>query len=490
MQPAKTACAWITAAAVAVLVAGCDPKTPKTPKTQTPNVAAASAPAGDAVVRTEGLPDFSALVEQVGPAIVNIRSVSDTEANVQDGGAGIPKDDPLYEFFRRFGAPDSKREPTQGMGSGLIVTDDGYILTNAHVVQGANDVTVKLTDRREFKAKVIGTDRRSDIAVLKIEAVELPTVKIGDPDKIKVGEWVAAIGSPFGLENSVTSGIVSAKSRTLPDSSYVPFIQTDVAVNPGSSGGPLLNMQGEVIGINSQIYSRTGGYMGLSFAIPINVAKKVEKDLIERGSVRRGKLGVGIQDVDQALAKSFGLGEPAGVIVNGVEPGGPAEQAGVRPGDIILKFGGKEVGRPNDLPALVAETRPGTKADVEVWRKGNRKTVKVTVGELPEDRMALAARKTAAAAPPKGDTAAGLGVRPLTKEEREATKSDGGLMVENVEGAAARAGIQPGDVIVRVNEKPVRGVDELREAIASSRESVALLVQRDNKRVYVAVTPG
>jgi serine protease Do len=313
-------------------------------------------------------------------------------------------------------------------------------------------------------------------------------VKIGDPEKIRVGEWVAAIGSPFGLENSVTSGIVSAKSRSLPDSNYVPYIQTDVAVNPGSSGGPLINMHGEVIGINSQIYSRTGGYMGLSFAIPIDVAKKVEKDLLEHGKVSRGKLGVGIQSVDQALARSFRLDEPAGVIVNGIEAGGPADKAGVLPGDIVLKFAGKEVGRPNDLPALVAETKPGTQTELEVWRKGERKTLKVTVGEL-EDHASVASKRAPAAGGYKSD-AAGLAVRPLTREERQATKSEGGLMVEKAQGPAARAGIQPGDVIVRVNDKAVEKSEELREAIAASGDVVALLVQRDTKRVYIAVTPG
>jgi len=488
MQPATPCSAWIAAAAIAMLVAGCEPKTPRT---DAPIAWAAPVPASrsapDASVRQQQLPDFSALVEEVGPAVVNIRAVTDGDANVQDGGAGVPKDDPLYEFFRRFGVPDARREPTQGMGSGLIVTPDGYILTNAHVVQDAQDVTVKLADRREFKAKIVGADRRSDIAVLKIDAADLPTVKIGDPAQTRAGEWVAAIGSPFGLENSVTSGIVSATARSLPDSGYVPFIQTDVAVNPGSSGGPLLNMRGEVIGINSQIYSRTGGYMGLSFAIPIDVAKKVEKDLIRHGKVSRGKLGVGIQDVNQGLAKSFGLDQPAGVIVNGVEPGGPAAQSGIRPGDIILRFGGREVGRPNDLPALVAETAPGTRIDVEVWRKGGRKTVRVTVGELPDEGATLT--KKATSAPQNGD-AAGLVVRPLTPEEREATRSEGGLMVESAAGPAARAGIQPGDVIVGVNDRTVSDLREWREAMNQSGDTVALLVQRDAKRVYVPVTPG
>jgi serine protease Do len=482
MQGAKATGAWVAAAVIIALGAGCDPKTPKA------QASGALGPAGTiASTQPYALPDFSALVEEVGPAIVSIRAISEADADAAAASVPIPKDDPLYEFFRRFGAPEAKREPMQGLGSGLIVTTDGHILTNAHVVQGATDVTVKLTDRREFKAKVIGTDRRSDIAVLKIDASRLPMVKIGDPGKIKVGEWVAAIGTPFGLENSVTSGIVSAKSRTLPDNNYVPFIQTDVAVNPGSSGGPLLNLQGEVIGINSQIYSRTGGYMGLSFAIPIDVAKKVERDLVAHGKVSRGRLGIGIQTVDQALAKSFGLEETSGVIVNGVEPGGPAEKAGLKLGDIILKFAGKEVGRPNDLPTLVAETKPGTRAELEVWRKERRTTIPVTVGELPDDNIASA--KKPAAATQNGDPA-GLAVRPLTPEERGELKTEGGLMVENAEGPAARAGIQAGDVIVRVNEQSVENIDELRRAISRSREVVALLVQRDNKRVYVAVTPG
>ena len=488
MQPAKATCALIAATIIATLGAGCDPKAPKIQASGPPTVAT-PAVATAASVDPHALPDFSALVEAVAPAIVNIKAISEVDAAAApSGNIPVPKDDPLYEFFRRFGAPEAKHEPMQGLGSGLIVTADGHILTNAHVVQDATDVTVKLTDRREFKAKVIGADRRSDIAVLKIDASGLPIVRIGDPDKIKVGEWVAAIGAPFGLENSVTSGIVSAKSRTLPDSNYVPFIQTDVAVNPGSSGGPLLNLQGEVIGINSQIYSRTGGYMGLSFAIPINVAKKVEKDLVEHGRVRRGRLGIGIQTVDQALAKSFRLDEPAGVIVNGVEQGGPADKAGVKPGDIVLRFAGKEVGRPDDLPTLVAATKPGTKTNLEVWRKGGRKTLAVTVGELPDDGVATAKKP---AVPAQNGDPAGLAVRPLTPEERDQIKTEGGgVMVENAEGPGARAGIQAGDVILRVNENPVENVDELRREITGSGEVVALLVQRDNKRVYVAVTPG
>lgn len=486
MQETTTMRAWIAAGIIIVaLGAGCDQKTPQTHAPGAPSPAAA-APATTTSGEPRALPDFSALVERVGPAVVNISAVREADSQTQGADLSIPKDDPLYEFFRRFGAPEAKREPMQGLGSGFIVTADGHILTNAHLIQDATDVTVKLNDRREFKAKVIGADRRSDIAVLKIDARGLPTVKIGDPHKVRVGEWVAAIGSPFGLENSVTSGIVSAKSRALPDSNYVPFIQTDVAINPGSSGGPLLNLQGEVIGINSQIYSRTGGYMGLSFAIPIDVAKKVETDLMRHGKVSRGRLGIGIQTVDQALAKSFGLDKPAGVIINGVEQGSPADKAGLKPGDIVLKFDGKDVGRPNDLPALVAATKPGTKTEIEVWRKDGRKTLSVTVGELPDEAVASATKPATAQ---NGDPA-GLSVRPLTPEERKEAKTEGRLVVENVEGPAARAGIQPGDVIVRVNEKAIENVEQLRQEISKSAEVVALLVQRDNNRLYVPLTPG
>jgi len=385
MNSAKFISVWIAVALVTGLAAGCDPKTPKTPKTQAPVAAVADARAASAP-QPHNLPDFSALVQEVGPAIVNIRAITESEGAAQ--ASNIPKDDPLYDFFRRFGSPDARREPTQGMGSGLIVTENGLILTNAHVVQGASDVTVKLTDRREFKARVVGADRRSDIAVLKIDATALPTVKIGDPEKIRVGEWVAAIGSPFGLENSVTSGIVSAKSRSLPDSNYVPFIQTDVAVNPGSSGGPLLNMQGEVIGINSQIYSRTGGYQGLSFAIPIDLAIKIKDQLQRYGKVSRGHLGVAIQELNQSLAESFGLKKADGALVANVGEGGPAAKAGLQAGDVIVGFNGKPIANSAELPLAVADVRPGETARIRVWRKGSVKDLAVVVGEAPQERVA------------------------------------------------------------------------------------------------------
>jgi len=455
---------------------------------QSTSAAAAPAPAPPVAPPTRALPDFSALVERVGPAVVNVSTVRNPENGAETPGRPPgAENDSFFEFFKRFGIPFDTPEPspTTGLASGFIISEDGYLLTNAHVVRGATEVTVRLTDRREFKAKIVGTDPRSDVATLKIDASGLPAVKIGDPEKVKVGDWVAAIGSPFGFENSVTAGIVSAKSRSLPDSTYVPFIQTDVAVNPGNSGGPLFNMNGEVIGINSQIYSRTGGYMGLSFAIPINVAIKVKDDLVRYGKVTRGRLGVAIQDVNQALAKSFGLDKPAGAIVSSVEKGSPAEKAGIKPGDIILGVGKAQVERSGELPSLVAALQPGTKTQVEVWRDGKRTTLPITIGELSE--------ATVASAKPSGSESSGklgLAVRPLSPAERKQAETEGGVVVENAQGPAARAGIRPGDVILGVNGKPIRNPQELRDAIAKSASVVALLVQRNDARIYVPVPLG
>ena len=475
----------VYASVIALLLAACSGS--ELPGVNQANASPAAQAAPAATPPTRALPDFSTLVERVGPAVVNVSTVRAAQ-NGQNGG--LPpgaENDPFFEFFKRFGIPFDMPQPspTMGLGSGFIISEDGYILTNAHVVTGAGEVTVRLTDRREFKAKVVGTDPRSDIATLKIEASGLPAVKIGDPDKVRVGDWVAAIGSPFGFENSVTAGIVSAKSRTLPDSTYVPFIQTDVAVNPGNSGGPLFNLNGEVIGINSQIYSRTGGYMGLSFAIPINVAMKVKDDLVRYGKVTRGRLGVAIQDVNQALAKSFGLDKPAGAIVSSVEKGGPADKAGVKPGDIILKVGKEEVTRSSELPNLVARLQPGTKAEIEVWRDGKRTSLPVTIGELSESPVA-------AAKPSAGESSGKLGVavRPLTPAESKQLQNEGGVVVETAQGPAARAGIRAGDVILGVNGKPVQNAKELREAVEKGDSVVALLVQRNDARIYVPVPLG
>jgi serine protease Do len=432
------------------------------------------------------LPDFSALVDQYGPAVVNISTTGRQHAQAQQEQIPGEPGDPAYEFFRRFRIPiphgDSIRK---GVGSGFIVSADGYILTNAHVVDDAAEVTVKLTDNREFQAKVIGADRRTDVALVKIDARNLPTVRIGDASKARVGEWVAAIGSPFGLENTVTAGIISAKSRALPDETYVPFLQTDVAINPGNSGGPLFNMAGEVIGINSQIYSRTGGYMGLSFAVPIEVAMKVKTDLQQYGKVSRGRLGVTIQGMNQDLADSFGLKKAQGALVSAVEPKSPADKAGIKTGDVILAVDGSTIDSSIELPRVIGEKRPGTKVKLKIWREGETRELSASLGEIPAEKIARAELG--------GTTKSGklgLAVRPLTAEERKQIETEGGLLVEQVEGAAARAGVQAGDVILALNNQPVKSVAQLRRLVDRSRGNVALLIQREGNKIYVPVRIG
>ncbi len=434
------------------------------------------------------LPNFTRIVEQNGASVVNVSVTRSAPAGAQPQMPGIPEDDPLNQFFRRFGPPQQQGEqPVQrGQGSGFIVSADGIILTNAHVAADATEITVKLTDKREFEAKVIGVDRRTDIAVLKIDARDLPVVRIGDAEHLKVGEWVAAIGSPFGFENTVTSGIVSAKARSLPDENYVPFIQTDVAVNPGNSGGPLFNMNGEVVGINSQIFSRTGGYMGLSFAIPIDVAMKVKDELIQHGKVTRGRIGVQIQEVNQALANSFGLPRTQGALISGVEPGSPADKAGLKSGDVVLGVNGKEVTQLGQLSGEIAGMKPGSTASLEVWRNGSRNKIDVKVGQLEEPQ-------NIAAAGTQGNTPKlGLTVRELAPEELAQLKSESGLVVQNVTGVAARAGIQRGDVILAFNDTPLKTVDQLKSLVLKTEKSktVALLVQRDEARIYVPLQMG
>jgi serine protease Do len=436
---------------------------------------------------TSTLPDFSALVEQNGPAVVNI-STTTAPVRTQLQLPQIPGDpgDPIQEFFRRFQIPMPQGDAIRkGVGSGFIVSADGYILTNAHVVDDAAEVTVKLTDKREFKAKVIGVDRRTDVALVKIDSKNLPMVRVGDPSKAKVGEWVAAIGSPFGLENTVTAGIISAKSRSLPDETYVPFIQTDVAINPGNSGGPLFNMAGEVIGINSQIYSRTGGYMGLSFAVPIDVAMKVKTDLEKYGKVSRGRLGVTIQGVSQELADSFGLKKAQGALVSAVEPKSPADKAGIKTGDIILAVDGRAIENSIDLPRIIGESRPGTPVNLKIWRQGETRELKASLGEAPAEKVAKA-QSELKTKPGK----LGLAVRPLTEEERKQNETEGGLLVEESEGPAARAGVQAGDVILAFNNQPVNTVDQLRRLVDRSRGSVALLIQREGNKIYVPIRLG
>jgi serine protease Do len=436
-----------------------------------------------AAASARALPDFTALVEQYGPAVVNISTTAKVRAQAQEFQIPGEPGDPFYEFFRRFQAPMPQGDTIRrGVGSGFIVSPDGYILTNAHVVDDASEVTVKLTDNREFSAKVIGVDRRSDVALVKINSKNLPTVRIGEAAKAKVGEWVAAIGSPFGLENTVTAGIISAKSRSLPDENYVPFIQTDVAINPGNSGGPLFNMAGEVIGINSQIYSRTGGYMGLSFAVPIEVAMKVKNDLQKYGKVSRGRLGVTIQGVTQELADSFGLKKPQGALVSAVEAKSPAEKAGIKPGDIILAVDGQDIENSIDLPRVIGDSRPGTQVKLKIWRQGDTKEMTAALGEAPAEKLAKADEPAKAKAGKLG-----VAVRPLTDEERKQIEAEGGLFVEQAEGAAARAGVQAGDVILAFNNQPVKSVDQLRRLVDKSRGSVALLIQREGNKIYLPV---
>jgi serine protease Do len=431
------------------------------------------------------LPGFSWIVQKYGPAVVNISVTEDVKPEAAPQMPQLSPDDPFYDFFKRFGQTVPRQPmPMRGQGSGFIISPDGRILTNAHVVDGAKEVDVRLTDRREFQAKVLGADAYSDVAVIKIDTHDLPTVKLGNPADTQVGDWVVAIGSPFGFENTVTAGIVSAKGRSLPGEAYVPFIQTDAAVNPGNSGGPLFNMRGEVIGINSQIFSRTGGYQGLSFATPIDVAAKVEKQLAAHGKVTRGRLGVTIQEVDQSLAESFGLSEPEGALVSSVEKGSPADKAGIEPGDVILKMDGTPIVESSDLPALVGDAKPGSTARLEIVRKGTHKDLDVTLGRMKDIKLAGNANSQAE----KGRL--GLAVRPLDAEERQQAGVEDGLLVEGVAGPAARAGIQPGDVILQVNGTPIRSVEQLRELTQKSGKHMAILVQREDARIFVPVDLG
>jgi serine protease Do len=449
--------------------------------------AGASAPApSTAGVPMMQVPDFAAIVEANKGAVVNITSTMHRvrgEQQMQNPFGG-DEDNPFGEFFRRFQVP-MPQVPQQGMGSGFIVDPSGVVLTNAHVVEGADEVRVKLPDKREFKGKVAGIDHATDVAVVKIDAKALPAVKIGDPSKLRVGEWVLAIGSPFGFENTVTAGIVSGTSRSLPEGSYVPFIQTDAAVNPGNSGGPLFNLKGEVIGINSQIYSRTGGYMGLAFAIPIDVAAHVKDELLAHGKVERGRIGVGIQDVNASLAQSFGLERPQGALVAQVESGGPAEKAGIKAGDVILSYNGRALSGSNELPPLVAATKPGSKAAVEVWRDGRKQTLAVTVGELKSEQTAKADESS------QGEHGKlGLAVRPLSPEEKKELGGASGLVVQQASGPAARAGIRPGDVITAVNGTPVKSVADLQRAAQKAKGTVALLVKRGETSLFVPIEAG
>ncbi|WP_295856184.1 Do family serine endopeptidase [uncultured Xylophilus sp.] len=442
------------------------------------------------------LPDFSSITRRYGPAVVNISTVGSTQvadADDDSGGAaaGLPND-PFFEFFKRFEQQQGggrgrapKATPSRGVGSGFIVSPDGLIMTNAHVVKGAKEVTVKLTDRRELRAKVLGADPKTDIAVLKVDAQNLPVVTLGKSTDLNVGEWVLAIGSPFGFENTVTAGVVSAKGRALPDDSAVPFIQTDVAVNPGNSGGPLFNAKGEVVGINSQIYSRTGGYQGVSFAIPIDLATKIRQQIVAHGKVEHARLGVSIQDVNQALADSFKLGAPEGALVANVEKGGPAAKAGLESGDVIRAINGQPVVTSADLPAFVALATPGDTVKLDVWRQGSTRQITATLGGAADKAQKVA---DAAGAAPQGRL--GLALRPLQPEERAEAGVPGGLVVQEASGAAETAGVQAGDLLLAVNGTPVRSIDQVRSAVGKADRSVALLVQRGDNRIFVPVPLG
>src|SRR5882672_8581755 len=460
-----------------------------------------------ALAQTQVLPDFTRLVDEQGNAVVNISTTQAARRGALPQVPGI-EDEEIQEFFRRFiprqqpgpgqgpgpgpGQGPAPRNESRSLGSGFIISTDGYVLTNAHVVEAADEITVKFTDKREFKAKLIGADKRTDIALLKIETTgPLPAVRFGDPGKLKVGEWVVAIGSPFGFENTVTAGIVSAKGRSLPQENFVPFIQTDVAINPGNSGGPLFNMRGEVVGINSQIYSRTGGFMGLSFAIPIDVAMDVQSQLRQSGRVSRGRIGVVIQEVSKELADSFGLPRAAGALVNAVEKGGPAEKAGIETGDIILKFDGKPVSSSSELPRIVGSTRPGSKSAMEVWRKGTTREIVVTVGELPEDRVA--SRTERRGKPPEQATnRLGFAVVDLTAEQKRDLKLGGGVIVEEVRNNR-RADVRAGDVITAVTSKgqttEVRSTEQFNKLLAQLERNTTLTlhVRRGESNLFVTV---
>jgi serine protease Do len=456
------------------------------------------------------LPDFTELVERVGPTVVNIRTAERRSASAAAGSGGGEMDEQMREFFRRFGIPLPDRMPNQpgqprrggpqppedsdpqprGVGSGFILTPDGFVMTNAHVVDGADEVIVTLTDKRELKARIIGADRRTDVAIVKIDATGLPAVKIGDVNALKVGAWVMAIGAPFGLDNTVTAGIVSAKQRDTGD--YLPMIQTDVAINPGNSGGPLLNMRGEVIGINSQIYSRSGGFMGISFAIPIDEAMRVADQLRTSGRVIRGRIGVSIAPVNKEVAEAIGLGAPRGALVQGVETGLPADKAGVEAGDIILKVDGKTVERSADLPRLIGATKPGARSQLQLFRRGQMKEVAVTVAEFEPDRP----RRTAQAAPeapsaPAAKTAIGLAVTDLTEAQKKELKLRGGVRVESVEGAAARAGVREDDVIVTIDNVEVVDAKQFNAQVGKldKNKPVSVMVRRGELTNYLVIRP-
>ena len=479
---------------------------PALAQTLTPTAGAAMDTAsGPVVASATTLPDFPQITQRFGPAVVNISVVGGAKAmddvalapgesdeEDSDSSQSAPAD-PLQEFFRRFqpgqgrglghGAPSERI--TRAQGSGFIVSSDGIILTNAHVVKGAKEVTVKLTDRREYRAKVLGADPKTDVAVLRIDAKNLPVVQLGKVADLRVGEWVLAIGSPFGFENTVTAGVVSAKGRSLPDDSAVPFIQTDVPINPGNSGGPLFNSRGQVVGINSQIYSRSGGYQGVSFAIPIEVASRIQQQIVATGKAEHARLGVAVQEVNQGFADSFKLDKPEGALVSMVEKGGPADKAGLQPGDVIRKVDGKPIVSSGDLPALIGMNAPGDAVKLDVWRQGAPTTLTATLVNADAKADKVASKKDA---PAQGKL--GLALRPLQPDEKQQSGIDSGLLIQQATGPAALAGVQPGDVLLSINGIPVKSIEQVRAAVGKSDKSVALLIQRGESKIFVPVNLG
>jgi len=457
------------------------------------------------LAQVRGLPDFTDLVDQVGPSVVNIRTLEKVSSRLP---SGAPGEEEMLEFFKRFGLPipnlpnnprqtprpnrpQGEEEQPRGVGSGFILSSDGLIMTNAHVLDGADEVLVTLTDKREFKAKIVGADKRSDVALVKIEATGLPAVKVGDVSRLRVGEWVMAIGSPFGLENSVTAGIVSAKQRDTGD--YLPFIQTDVAINPGNSGGPLINMRGEVVGINSQIYSRSGGSMGISFSIPMDEAVRVSDQLRATGRVSRGRIGVQIEQVSKEVAESIGLGKPLGALVRSVEPGSPADKAGIEAGDIIVKFDGKSIDKSSDLPRMVGSTKPGTKSTMTVFRRGTTKDLNVTIAEIEPDKPAL--KTSGREEKPKTSAAGqvfGLAVSDISDAQKKEFNIKGGVRVDAAADAAARAGLREGDIILSVANTQVANVKEF-EAVLSKQDKskpLNMLFRRGEWAQYAIIRPA
>lgn len=493
---------------MALAVAGVVATVPVTP------VHAQSAP------QPRSLPDFTDLVDQVGPAVVNIRTIERTRNGARGGRSEEQMNEEMQEFFRRFfGVPmpnvprgeqrpgprggergergDREEEQPRGVGSGFVLSADGFVMTNAHVVDGADEVIVTLADKRELKARIIGADKRTDVAVVKVEATGLPFVRIGDVSKVKVGEWVMAIGSPFGLDNTVTAGIVSAKGRDTGD--YLPFIQTDVAINPGNSGGPLINMRGEVIGINSQIYSRSGGFMGISFAIPIDEASRVAEQLRVSGRVQRGRIGVQIDQVTRDVAESIGLGRPQGALVRSVEGGSPAEKAGLEAGDIITRFNGQQIERATDLPRLVGNTKPGSRVSLTVFRRGGSRDLAITVDEIPQEQVARATPRNGTPGPAQPQASAspaaqsiGIVVSELNAAQKATAKVKGGVRVESVtEGAAQRAGVREGDIIVSIGNTEINTVREFDAVVAKLDKSkpIPVLVRRGELASYILIRP-